>query len=285
MEIIDDAKKDFSIKALCSAVGVKRSTYYARVKSAQVVDVEREALLTQTKVIHQEVNACYGSRRMSAALTLRGFCVGRHQARSLMKEAGIEAKMPKPPALPKVGGKADKASPNLLKRAFAVEKPDTVWAGDISYIYTATGWTYLAVVLDLSTRKVVGWAYSRSPDATLAVRALRVAVGSRKPASGLMFHSDQGCQYTAKEFRDYLSLEKITQSMSRRGNCWDNAVVERFFRSLRTERIRKRIYSSHKEAMIDISDYIAGFYNSMRLHSTLGYTSPNTWEIDVRNAA
>ena len=284
MEIIDDAKEEYSIKALCQAVGVKRSTYYARVKSAQIVNIEREALLAQTKVIHSEVDACYGSRRMSAELRRRGSCVGRHQARSLMIEADIEADMPKPPAIPKVGGKADKASPNLLNRGFAVDKPNTVWAGDISYIYTATGWTYLAVVLDLSTRKVVGWAYSRCPEALLAVRALRVAVESRKPASGLMFHSDQGCQYTAKEFRDYLLQEQITQSMSRRGNCWDNAVVERFFRSLRTERIRKRVYASHKEAMIDISDYIAGFYNSIRLHSTLGYTSPNTRENELHIA-
>lgn len=285
MEIIDEAKKDFSVKALCKAVGVKRNTYYARLVSARTINLEREGLLAQTKAIHREVDACYGTRRMSAELGRRGFCVGRHQARSLMKEAGIEANMPKPPAIPKVGGKSDKASPNLLKRAFAVDKPDTVWAGDITYIYTATGWTYLAVVLDMSTRGVVGWAYSRSPDAALVTRALRIAIEARKPAAGLMFHSDQGCQYTAKEFRKYLWQEQITQSMSRRGNCWDNAVVERFFRSLRTERIRKRIYASHKEAMVDISDYIARFYNTIRLHSTLNYTSPSTWENEMDNAA
>ncbi len=213
------------------------------------------------------------------------FDAGRHKVRTLMRECDIEADMPKPPKIPKVGGKQDTASPDILKRQFNPERHNTRWAGDISYIYTAAVWTYLAVVLDLSTGQVVGWAYSRTPDAQLAIRALRVAVESRKPAQGLLFHSDQGCQYTAQAFRDYLTDEHIVQSMSRRGNCWDNAVVERFFRSLRTERIRKRIYPTHKAAMMDISQYIADFYNTVRLHSTLDYTTPATRENELRKVA
>lgn len=285
MQIIDDAKKDHSVKALCNALDVKRSTYYARLKSRACFDAEREALKHQTRVIHEQVDACYGSRRMSAELRARGFDVGRFQARALMRECAIEADMPKPPAKPKVGGKQDTASPNILERQFAVKEPDTIYAGDISYIYSATGWTYLAVVMDLYNRQIVGWAYSRTPDAQLSIRALRLAVESRKPAKGLLFHSDQGCQYTAKAFRDFLATEQIVQSMSRRGNCWDNAVVERFFRSLRTERIRKRIYPTHKAAMADISQYIAHFYNGVRLHSTLNYTSPVTKQETESNAA
>ena len=285
MQIIDDAKKEYSVKELCAAVGIKRSTYYARLKSSERVDPQREALKAQTIAIHDQVDACYGTRRMSAELQSRGFRVGRYKARALMQECGIEADMPKPPANPKVGGKQDKASPNLLKRQFDVDEPNTWWAGDISYIYTATGWTYLAVVMDLCNRQVVGWAYSLTPDAQLAIRALRVAVESRCPAKGLVFHSDQGCQYTAAAFRQYLSSKGVVQSMSRRGNCWDNAVVERFFRSLRTERIRKRIYPTHKAAMIDISQFIAGFYNTIRLHSTLGYSCPVAQEKDLLQVA
>lgn len=285
MQIIDDAKKDHSVKALCAALDVKRNTYYARLKSQACLDMQREALKHQTRVIHEQVDACYGTRRMSAELRSRGFDVGRFQARSLMRECAIEANMPKPPANPKIGGKQDVASPNILKRQFDVEQPDTHYAGDISYIYTATGWTYLAVVMDLYNRQIVGWAYSRTPDAQLAIRALRLAVESRKPEHGLLFHSDQGCQYTAKAFRDYLKTEKVVQSMSRRGNCWDNAVVERFFRSLRTERIRKRVYPSHKAAMADISQYIAEFYNRVRLHSTLNYTSPVAKQSSEKKAA
>lgn len=285
MEIIDDAKEDFSITSLCAALNINRNTYYARLKSAQRIDPEREVLKEQTMAIHEQVDACYGTRRLSAELRSRGFDVGRHKARTLMQECDIEADMPKPPKNPKVGGKQDTASPDILKRQFNSDEHNTRWAGDISYIYTATGWTYLAVVLDLSTREVVGWAYSRTADAQLAIRALRVAVESRKPAQGLLFHSDQGCQYTAKVFRDYLASEQIIQSMSRRGNCWDNAVVERFFRSLRTERIRKRIYPTHKAAMMDISQYITDFYNTVRLHSTLGYTTPATRKDELRKVA
>ena len=225
MQIIDDAKKDHTVKALCKAMDINRSTYYARLKSKACLDVQREALKHQTRVIHEQVDACYGTRRMSAELRARGFDVGRFQARALMRECTIEANMPKPPAKPKVGDKEDTASPNILERQFAVEEPDTRYAGDISYIYTATGWTYLAVVMDLYNRQIVGWAYSRTPDAQLAIRALRLAVESRKPAQGLLFHSDQGCQYTAKAFRGYLAKEQILQSMSRRGNCWDTQYI------------------------------------------------------------
>ncbi len=183
--------------------------------------------------------------------------------------------MPKAPTIPKVGGKADKVSANHLNRQFTVAKPNRIWAADISYIYTARGWLYLAVVMDLYSRKVVGWAYSDTPDTQLCIRALRVALESRQPKAKLLFHSDQGCQYSSIAFRKYLKSKRIVQSMSRRANCWDNAVVERFFRSLRTERIRKRIYSTHQAAQADISSYISEFYNRRRLHSTLGYTSPD----------
>lgn len=166
MQIIDDAKKDFSVKSLCAALEIKRNTYYARLKSAQRIDVQREVLKEQTIAIHKQVNACYGSRRISAELCSRGFDVGRYKARALMLECDIEADMPKPPKNPKVGGKQDTASPNILERQFNPEENNQWWAGDISYIYTATGWTYLAIVMDLCTRQVVGWAYSRTASHT-----------------------------------------------------------------------------------------------------------------------
>ncbi len=138
--------------------------------------------------------------------------------------------------------------------------------------------------MDLFSRKIVGWALSRHPDSELTVQALRNALESRAPGQGLMFHSDQGCHYTSAHFRDYLKSQGVTQSMSRRGNCWDNAPIERIFRSLRTERIRKRVYTGHAQACTDIGDYIVNFYNPRRLHSTLGYVSPEVFEAQERIA-
>lgn len=267
------------------ALQIAPSSYYHwRTRERADPDPERQRLRQAVVQIHEDAGRCYGSRRMSAALREQDFDVGRCKARSLMREAGIEAQMPKPPKIPKVGGKADLHSPNLLERKFEVSKPNTVWAGDVSYIYTATGWSYLAIVVDLFSRKVVGWAMSRSPDSVLTVQALRMAFESRAPGTGVMFHSDQGCHYTSRDFRRYLSDQKFVQSMSRRGNCWDNAPIERVFRSLRTERIRGRVYANHREACRDIGDYILSFYNPKRLHSPLGYVSPDVYEEQARAA-
>lgn len=279
-------KKAHSVKRLCAAFEVARSTYYEWLaRQAAPADPGHQRLLTEVAVIHRQTCASYGRRRMSSELRRRDFNVGPFQARSLMREAGLTAAVPKPPIYPKTMGKPDAVAPNHLDRRFNVAVPGTVFAGDITYIWTQAGWLYLAVVMDLCARRIVGWAMSNSPDTDLVTRALRLALPHRHPAEGLLFHSDQGCQYTSEAFRTFLADNRITQSMSRRGNCWDNAPVERFFRSLKSERIRTTIYHDHPQARADISDYIACFYNTHRLHSAAGGNPPAIQHAALREAA
>lgn len=257
---------------------VPRSSYYYWKKQSQSVDVERESKRQLVKKIHADVEMAYGSRRMSTELSNRGVSVGRHQARSLMREAQVEAVMPKPKHKYPQTEIESAVAPNLLKREFSVDTPNTVWTGDITYIRTLQGWLYLAIVLDLYSRRVVGWAVSETPDTALTKRALTVALGHRERGEGLLFHSDQGCQYTSKAFQTYLIENNIKQSMSRRGNCWDNAPTERFFCSLKAERIRNKIYSSSSLATSDTLDYIHRFYNHARIHSACGNMPPAIFE-------
>jgi len=270
-------KKAYPLTVLCPLLNVSSSAYYAWSTKQNHIDAQRVRLRSEVKTIAKDTQHSYGSRRMSLELHDRGHRVGRYQAASLMREAGVVAKVSKPHRYPR-SGPPDAVAPNHLNRQFDVAVPNTVWAGDITYIATAKGWLYLAVVIDLYSRRVVGWAFSDSPDTDLVTRALRLALMVRPRAAALMFHSDQGCQYTSEAFRCFLAEERIVQSMSRRGNCWDNAVVERFFRSLKTERTRYQPYRNHVCAEADIKDYIAVFYNHYRLHSAADNLSPANFE-------
>lgn len=270
-------KKAHPVTTLCQLLSVSSSAYYAWFANRNHIDAQRVQLRSEVQAIATETSHSYGSRRMAQELRDRGHLVGRHRAARLMREAGVFAKVTKPHRYPR-SGPADAVAPNHLNRQFDVAVPNTVWAGDITYIATAKGWLYLAVVIDLYSRRVVGWAFSDSPDTDLVTRALRLALMTRPRTTALMFHSDQGCQYTSEAFRCFLAEEGITQSMSRRGNCWDNAVVERFFRSLKTERTRYQPYRNHVCAEADIKDYIAVFYNHRRLHSAAGNLSPANYE-------
>lgn len=208
---------------------------------------------------------------MSAELRQRGHAIGRQRARTLMRRADVSVRRRRP-----VHRRAEQVSavtPNHLDRQFQPTARDCAWAGDITYIATARGWMYLAVVMDLFARRVVGWACSERADSGLVMDAFNQAWEARRQPAGLLFHSDQGTQYTSDTFTGRLSGHGITQSMSRRGNCWDNAVVERFFRSLKTEWTSGQHYQDSAGAERDITDYIV-FYNTERLHSTLGYQTP-----------
>ena len=277
-------KKAYPLTTLCSLLNVSSSAYYAWAAKQDSIDARRVQLRSEVKVIAKDTRHSYGSRRMSRELCDRGHRVGRHQAASLMREAGVVAKVSKPHRYPR-SGLPDVVAPNHLNRQFDVATPNTVWAGDITYIATAQGWLYLAVVIDLYSRRVVGWAFSDSPDTDLVTRALRLALMTRPRTTTLMFHSDQGCQYTSEAFRRFLTEQRIVQSMSRRGNCWDNAVVERFFRSLKTERTHYQPYRNHVRAEADIKEYIAVFYNHYRLHSAAGNQSPANFEALYDKAA
>lgn len=279
-------KKAYSITRLCSAHGQSRSAWYDWLKAQnKPIDAQRQRLLCEASTIHRQTRASYGKRRMSQELRDRGFDVGRFAARSLMQEAGLEVKVPKPPIYPRNKGSLDAIAPNHLARQFEVDTPGRVFAGDITYIWTQAGWMYLAIVMDLCARRIVGWAFSDTPDSELAIRALRLALPHREEGASLLFHSDQGCQYTSAAFRGFLADNQITQSMSRRGNCWDNAPVERFFRSLKSEWIRKTVYADHQQAKGDINRYIAGFYNTIRLHSAAGGKPPVVQHEKLRQCA
>lgn len=279
-------KKAYSVKRFCAAFGIARSTYYDWVaRRARPLDSERQELLTQAAAIHSQSRASYGYRRMSQELRLRAFDVGHFKARNLMREAGLKVKTPRPPIYPKSKGKPAVVASNVLNRQFDVTVPGTVFAGDITYIATQEGWLYLAVVMDLCARRIVGWEMSNTPDSTLTVNAIRLALGHQNPSYELLFHSDQGCQYTSLAFQNFLRDNGIKQSMSRRGNCWDNAPVERFFRSLKTEWIGKTVYASRAEAEHDINRYIAGFYNTQRLHSAADNKPPAVRQAEIQQAA
>ena len=220
----------------------------------------------------------YGSRRMKKALNVLGYPVSRNKARKLMREANVRARQRKKY---KVTTNSDHRQPvfeNLLKRDFEVAEPDQVYAADVTYVWTQEGWLYLAVVMDLCSRKIVGWSMSSRMKAQLVCDALQMAIWRRQPKAGLIHHSDRGSQYASNAFRRLLKAHGIQGSMSRKGDCWDNAVVESFFGSLKQERVQWRNYQSRHEAQQDILDYISMFYNSKRLHSYLDYRSPNEFE-------
>lgn len=209
----------------------RSSLYYQRERRTRK-DAERDRLRARVVALHRASRGAAGAQTLSAVLKAEGEAVGRYKATRLMTE--LESRQPPGHRYKKTGGEADIA-PNHLSPAFTVEAPNRVWCGDITYIWAGSGWLYLAVVLDLYARRVVGWAMSQSPDTALVSHALALAYESRGRPSGVMFHSEQGCQYTSLRFRQQLWRYRMKQSMSRRGNCWDNAPTERFFRSLRTE--------------------------------------------------
>ena len=205
-----------------------------------------------------------------------------------MREAGVQVRHRKKFKVTTNSNHKQPVFDNLLERQFDVPQPDQAYVADITYIWTQEGWLYLAVVIDLYSRKVVGWSMSSRMKAQLVCDALKMAIWQRRPKAGLIHHSDRGSQYAGKAFRKLLKAHDIKGSMSRKGNCWDNAVAESFFGSLKQERVQWRSYQTRYEAQQDILNYISMFYNSYRLHSTLGYTSPNEFErewVEMKKAA
>jgi putative transposase len=214
-----------------------------------------------------------GSRTVKALLNQAGITIGRFKVRRLMRELGLVSRQPGPYAY-RTATVEKPDIPNSLAREFTVSRPDSAWCGDITYIWTGQQWSYLAVVMDLYARRVVGWAMSRHPDASLVVKALDHAWASRGQPDGVMFHSDQGSQYASRSFRQRLWRYRMQQSMSRRGNCWDNAPMERLFRSLKTEWIPALGYTALHTARQDIGDYLMGYYNRQRPHAFNDGVSP-----------
>lgn len=264
---------------LCSVMRVSSSGYYSwRNRGKSKREKEYSRLFPVVRSIHKEVRRSYGARRMSVELQERGFACGRHKASTVMKLAGVEAKTKKKFKITTDSRHALPISPNRLNRDFRIAKQNRAWCSDITYVWTSEGWLYLAVVIDLFSRKVVGWSLKDRMTKELVENAFLMAKGNRLPTHELIFHSDRGSQYCSKRFLQLLKSHNALSSMSRKGNCWDNAVAESFFASLKKERVHNAYYKTRKEAKDDIIDYIVMFYNPKRKHSTLEYLSPMMFE-------
>jgi putative transposase len=267
---------------------VSRSGYYQylRYGSGHYIDPDF-FLISRVRQIHRETRASYGSRRMAEELQKNGPYVGRYRARTLMRKAGVAVKYRKKFKTTTDSNHKLPVAPNLLDRKFAVDRPNSAWCCDITYLWTMQGWLYLAVIIDLYSRKVVGWAMSPRMKTALVIDALSMAYWHRKPPKGLIHHSDRGSQYASQEYQHLLGSYGMTCSMSRKGNCWDNAVAESFFHSLKTEWIKDILYSTRDQARRDVIGFIEMFYNCRRLHSSLEYMNPNEFEkrVDYAKAA
>jgi putative transposase len=266
---------------LCAVLEVGRSGFYDYVQRGKTgsVDAEELRVLARVKAIHAETGQSYGSRRLAKQLQDESLVVGRWKARRLMQRAGVSVRCRsrrRPQTTDSRHG--FRVAANLLERQFDVDRPNAAWCGDITYLWTEEGWVYLSVLVDLYSRKGVGWAMSHHIDVTLVADAWRMALGRRSPAAGLIHHSDRGSQYACHAYRGLLADNGVQCSMSRKGDCLDNAVAERFFGSLKRERTAHRYYATRHEARADVINYIEMFYNSRRKHSYLGYVSPNEYE-------
>jgi len=273
---VDEHRRRWPVRMMCATLELSVSGYYAwrtRPQSRRAVD--NRALLEEIRRVHADSSGIYGSPRVHATLRRRGRRVGRSRIERLMRQAGLRGLA----ALPRRVRTTDSRhtypiAPNRLGRNFVARRPGQVWLADLTYIATGEGWLYLAAVLDLHTRKIVGWSMRERLYTEIALEALNMVIERQRPAPGLIHHSDRGIQYAAEAYRLALARYGITPSMSGKGNCLDNAPMESFFHTLKTERVHHRVYTTRAEARRDLFLYIEGFYNPRRLHSALGYISP-----------
>ena len=270
-------EKAVAVDQICRVLEVSRSGYYSARQRSRVQPPVCETSV-HLKAAFAASGGAYGSRRLRTAMASRGVVVGLYRLRRLMRQHGLRPVWKRKFVHTTDSKHALPISPNVLGRQFNPTGSNQAWVADITYIRTRSGWLYLAVVLDLFARKVVGWAMAPDMQATLVCQALQLAIAQRCPAPGLIVHSDRGSQYASAAHQALLVRHGLVGSMSRKGNCWDNAVMERFFLNLKMERVWQRDYANHAEAMRDIADYIVNFYNSVRLHSTLGNLPPNAFE-------
>lgn len=276
---IEKHTPQYPVRQLCRTLDVSHSGYYAwRKRQARPKDPHLMALLAHIARIYKRSHKTYGSPRVHAQLRKEGFHYNRKRIARLMRLKGLVGQR-KTRKVTTTDSRHDfPVADNLLNREFQADEVNQKWVADITYIPTREGWLYLAVVLDLYSRKVVGWSMMASMTADLVEDALKMALYERQPDPGLLHHSDRGSQYASQQIRQLLDAQHITVSMSRRADCYDNAVMESFFSTLKCERVHFQDYRTRAQASLDIFAYIAGFYNRARLHSTLGYLSPEEFE-------
>jgi transposase InsO family protein len=267
---------DFPVHAMCAVLGVSRCGYYAWAARPESARAQADsALAGAIRDAHEASRGRYGSPRVHAELLAQGRRVGRKRVARLMRGMGLAARRRRRFRRTTDSRHAHPVAPNLLRREFRAAAPDRVWLADITYIGTAEGWLYLAAVLDLFSRKIVGWAMAEHLGHDLALAALEMAIATRRPVPGLLHHSDRGVQYAAHGYRQRLQLQGMLCSMSRKGDCWDNAPMESFFATLKGELVEQRDYLTRAEARADLFQYIEGFYNRRRRHSAIGYLTPD----------
>jgi transposase InsO family protein len=277
---IDAEKANFPVRALCRILRVSRQGYYAFAKRPPSArSTSDSALRARVTQVHDESAKRYGSPRVLHELRRQGLRVGKRRVERTMRNLGLVARPMRRFRVTTQANPAHAIVPNVLDRNFTASRPNERWVTDISYVSSDEGWCYLAVIIDLFSRAVVGWALDATLSTSLPLAALDMALRRRRPEGDLLHHSDRGCQYTSAEYRSALAERGVTVSMSRKGNCWDNAVMERFFLNLKMERVWQRDYANAAEAIRDVADYIVTFYNNVRLHSTLGYLPPNAYEL------
>ena len=264
---------------LCRQLGVQRSAYYDwRAQPGKVVPLQELTLRRRMKELFAASRGSLGSRTMMRNLRDAGFEIGRDKTRRLMKRLGLKVKQKCQYKITTDSNHKLPVAKNVLNREFLPLGPNQAWGTDITHLWTQQGWIYLAVVIDLYSRRVVGWCIDQRMKKALVIRALMMAVNLRQPPAGLIHHSDRGSQYASHDYQKLLKQHKMVCSMSRKGNCWDNAPVERFFSSLKREWTGNRLYRTQQQAIADVREYVAMYYNSKRLHSTLGYTTPMNYE-------
>ena len=276
---MNEHRQEFAITLMCRVLKVNRAGFYAWLHQPESErHKEDQRLLELIRNSYAGSHGVYGSRRVFGDLREAGETCGVHRVARIMRAHKIKAvrgyKAPR-----HIAGRPSLIAPNHVQRQFTVDAPNKVWVTDITYIRTWQGWLYLAALVDLYSRKIVGWSMKPTLNRELALDALLMAVWRRKPAEQVIVHSDQGSQYGSDDFKRFCREHNLLPSMSRRGNCWDNAVAESFFSSLKKERIRKRIYKTREMARADVFDYIEVFYNRSRRHSDLGGISPEALEI------
>ena len=272
-------KASFPIAAMCRLLGVTRQGYYAyatRPPSTRVVS--DAALCKLVEEVFEQTGQTYGSPRVHRELRRRGFPAGKRRIERAMRSMGLTPPTPRRHRITTMRDVTHPVAPNELNRDFTATRPNERWVTDITYVWTGEGWAYLAAILDLFSRAVVGWAIDATLATTLPLAALESALRRRRPDAALLHHSDRGCQYTSTRYREELAAQGITVSMSRKGNCWDNAVAESFFATLKTELVYRRTWRTRLELRSAVFEYIEVFYNNQRLHSSLGYVTPAAYE-------
>lgn len=277
---IEAEKAHYPVEVLCDVLEVSRSGYYAWKTRPPSARARADAqLATEIATTHTRSRRTYGSPRIHADLRARGVRVGRKRIARLMRQEGMAARRKRRFRRTTDSNHPQPIAPNVLEQQFEAEHTNTAWVTDVTYIWTAEGWLYLAAILDLCSRRVVGWAMSATHDRHLALVALDQALTGRTTAAGLIHHSDRGSVYASDDYRKTLAAHGLVASMSRRGNCWDNAVAESFFATLKGELVDHEHYGTRTAARASIGEYIEGFYNPQRRHSSLGYLSPIEFEL------